>query len=249
MIDIYLSLLKNEEMEKGKMMEERKKQQLAAQIAPLMDRIGRILIDLSPHLYSTAYTEIEQAENRIADKSDKIPLIDNPKDVSIVTNIIDRLLFAEIPRIELHIHASLNQQAFNSPDNSLTQVRNGNTRESNESNQREMTIQTEETRKSEIGIGTEVRYRHTQAQTETQRLALVNTGKINVTKKKAIVIPTYSLPKIVASVTGKQAMKGRIIRNDMNKKRRNINPLVSMLISPVAYTAKFKTDNPLRFHK
>jgi len=234
MTELYLNLSRHEEQlrkltigeesKKGSM-EERRKQQMAAQIAPLMDRLGRVLIDLSPHLYSSAYTETEQTEERKVDRSFKIPPLDNPKDISIVTSIMDRLLFTETPRIELHIHASLNQQVFNNtthPQNNTS----ANPREGN--NRSNAIVQTEDTKKKNIGIGTEVKHNEMQVQTE------MSTQIIEEVKEN-----------VISPVVPKQTIKRTIIRHSMNPKKRKINE--QRLVNPIQ--PKHKTMNPTRVRK
>jgi len=89
-----------------------KKQKLAAQLAPIMDRLGRIMLDLSPHIHAISENnEDHNEEEKIPPpetRETQIPLIANSGDVAAVTNIMDRLLFSETPSIELHVHALLN---------------------------------------------------------------------------------------------------------------------------------------------
>ncbi len=95
-----------------------RKLQLAAQLAPLMDRVGRVLGDLSPHLADMA--SVPGSSNQEIDpnphvRDPRIPLIANAGDVSTITNIMDRFLFGETPSIELHIHAFLTPAQQNWP--------------------------------------------------------------------------------------------------------------------------------------
>eukprot|EP00826_Nyctotherus_ovalis_P053153 TRINITY_DN685_c0_g5_i1.p1 TRINITY_DN685_c0_g5~~TRINITY_DN685_c0_g5_i1.p1 ORF type:complete len:414 (+),score=65.78 TRINITY_DN685_c0_g5_i1:524-1765(+) len=257
MAELYLNLSRHEEQlnriaigeeRKTGAMEEKRKQQLAAQLAPLMDRLGRVLIDLSPHLYATAYTETEQAEERKVDRGCKVPLIDSSRDVSMVTNIMDRLMFAETPRIELHIHASLNQQALNTAENRGNARSGENARESGRS---EISTQTEEIKKSDAGVGTEVRRCERQMQTELQVESLPRPSpalpatKTNSHKTN----PRTNVEKTISPVIGKQSMKRTIIRSGVNQRNRNANEADPRLINPVARSTKHKTVNPPRLRK
>lgn len=250
MTELYLNLARHEEqlrritmVEESKRgsMEERRKQQMAAQLAPLMDRLGRLLIDLSPHLYSTAYTEAEQAEERKAERSCKVPPMDNPKDIAIVTNVIDRLLFTEAPRIELHIHASLSQQAMN------IQPRNA-PQEANRSTRAEATIQTEETKKNDARVGTELKCRDAQMQTEFHEEPFIIPSAVQNSnmQRTTIIKPITNTEKVTTPIIAKQTMKRKIIRNSMNPKRRKTNTLETRVINPIV---KQRTTNPTRIPK
>ncbi len=119
-----LGSLANMEMEEAKRGEKReeskvnivmkkRKQQLAAQIAPLADRLGRILVELGPHFAHTAdprFCKDETVEptavgNIRPEVALQVPLMANPGDVFLITNLLDRVLFGEVPTLELHVHS------------------------------------------------------------------------------------------------------------------------------------------------
>lgn len=263
MTELYLNLSRHEEQlsriaigeeRKSGAVEERRKQQLAAQLAPVMDRLGRVLVDLSPHLYATAYTEAEQAEERKADRSCKVPLIDNPRDVSMVTGVMDRLMFAEMPRIELHIHASLNQQApalQRTEAENRANVRSGENVPAREPGRSEISTQTEGIKKNDAGVGTEVRHGERQTQTELREeppprpSPALPAVKTNSHKPN----PRTNIEKTISPVVGKQSMKRTIIRSGVNQRGRNTNGPEPRLINPAAHSTKRKTVNPPRVRK
>ena len=97
----------------------KKRTQLAAQLAPLLDRTGRILCDFAPHLAHTANPEefkdeqntepfSYQIERADLHHDTQVPLIANQGDVSIVSNLLDRVIFGDSPSLEVHVHAFLN---------------------------------------------------------------------------------------------------------------------------------------------
>eukprot|EP00826_Nyctotherus_ovalis_P013019 TRINITY_DN1347_c0_g2_i8.p1 TRINITY_DN1347_c0_g2~~TRINITY_DN1347_c0_g2_i8.p1 ORF type:complete len:435 (-),score=107.97 TRINITY_DN1347_c0_g2_i8:118-1326(-) len=103
--------------------EKGKKEQLAAQLAPLVDRAGRMLTEFGPHLMHMALPQAikdDGAENpeesNGVEGSLQVPLIANSGDVALVTNLLDRVLFGNTPTLELHVHSDL---AESSAPNSL----------------------------------------------------------------------------------------------------------------------------------
>jgi len=107
--------------------EQRKKRQLAAQLAPLVDRIGRILIEFGPHLLHIAApqaikddTSEEPEESKRTEEPLQVSLIANPGDVALVTNLLDRVLFGNTPTLELHVHSDLNDPLI--PSNSRDSI-------------------------------------------------------------------------------------------------------------------------------
>lgn len=104
--------------------EEGKKKQLAAQLAPLVDRTGRILTEFGPHLLHIAMpqaikddTAEEPEESRTGEEGLQVPLMANSGDVALVTNLLDRVLFGNTPTLELHVHSDLNELSL--PSNSV----------------------------------------------------------------------------------------------------------------------------------
>lgn len=111
----------------------KRKQHLAAQLAPLLDRTGKILSEFSNHfaheadpihfkddLEDLSNENQEDLENDDPDPLShfQVPLISNPGDVSLVTNLLDRVLFGDSPTLELHIHSD--QQIHQNLQNPLT---------------------------------------------------------------------------------------------------------------------------------
>lgn len=106
---------------KSKGAEERKA--VAAQLAPLLDRTGRLLCDFAPHLAHLAnpqdYRDEEVAEPLTyrthrpeRDYSGQLNLVANAGDVSVLTSLLDRVIFSDFPSLEVHVHAFLNSQSF-----------------------------------------------------------------------------------------------------------------------------------------
>lgn len=94
--------------------EKGKKEQLAAQLAPLVDRTGRMLTEFGPHLMHMAVPQAIKddaaetlEESNGVEGSLQVPLIANSGDVALVTNLLDRVLFGNTPTLELHVHSDL----------------------------------------------------------------------------------------------------------------------------------------------
>lgn len=101
------------------------KKQLASYLAPLLDRTGRLLCDFAPHLAHYANPEEfrdEEVPEPMTYRTDRperdyngqLNLIANTGDVSVLTNLLDRVIFSDFPSLEVHIHAFLNSQAGSS---------------------------------------------------------------------------------------------------------------------------------------
>ena len=102
------------------------KREIASQLAPLLDRTGRILIDFEPHLANIADPEeckdqevlesiIYQNDKNKDEYDGNVPLIANFGDVSTMSNLMDRVMFSDSPSLEVHIHSLLNNSV---PENS-----------------------------------------------------------------------------------------------------------------------------------
>ena len=109
----------NEEEKKSET-EDKKRQQLAAQLAPVLDRTGRLLCDFAPHFAHIAKPESYRDElnaEAVSYENDHVevshenqaPLIANSGDVSVISNLLDRVIFGDAPSLEVHVHAFLNQ--------------------------------------------------------------------------------------------------------------------------------------------
>ncbi len=101
------------------------KKQLAAQLAPLLDRTGRLLADFAPHFAhvvdpdgfrdeETAEPLSYRSERPEVSHDTQVPLIANSGDVTIVSNLLDRVIFGDSPSLEVHVHAFLNPPASGS---------------------------------------------------------------------------------------------------------------------------------------
>ena len=81
---------------------------LSTQIAPIIDRIGRLLVDVSPHFASIAnptyYVDQSSEIGEGMHNPLQIPIMPNNSDVSQVCNIINRYIFGENPNVEIHMH-------------------------------------------------------------------------------------------------------------------------------------------------
>lgn len=100
----------------------------ASQLAPLLDRTGRLLCDLAPHLSHLGDSEeckdiqiteplTYQSERPNSNYSGQINLMANPGDISIISNLLDRVIFSDSPSLEVHIHAFVNSSNPDSPPN------------------------------------------------------------------------------------------------------------------------------------
>ncbi len=100
----------------------RGKKQLAAQLAPLLDRTGRLLCDIGPHFAHMANPETfrdeegyqplnYEGEHPDIDHQSQVPLIANSGDVAVISNLLDRVIFGDAPSLEVHVHAFLTQPA------------------------------------------------------------------------------------------------------------------------------------------
>lgn len=117
----YLNIVANkgEETKDVNLMNEKKKQ-AAAKIAPFLDRASRLLCDFAPHFAHIADPEAfkddceqgPESNNEPLEESKQlaqVPLIANQGDVSTVSNLLDRILFGDVPSLEVHIHSYGNQ--------------------------------------------------------------------------------------------------------------------------------------------
>jgi len=115
------------EFEKLKEEHDKKIRFLSAQIAPMLDRTGRLLADFAPHFAHIANPEefkdepVSEPLSYNADKPDLahdkiVPLIANPGDITIVSNLLDRVIFSDSPSLEVHVHAFLNPPGTAPPE-------------------------------------------------------------------------------------------------------------------------------------
>eukprot|EP00826_Nyctotherus_ovalis_P020761 TRINITY_DN1656_c0_g1_i2.p1 TRINITY_DN1656_c0_g1~~TRINITY_DN1656_c0_g1_i2.p1 ORF type:complete len:349 (+),score=73.84 TRINITY_DN1656_c0_g1_i2:198-1244(+) len=111
--------------------EERK--MVAAQLAPLVDRTGRLLCDFAPHLAHLANPEDFRDEEVVEpmtyrthrperNYNGQLNLVANAGDVSVLTSLLDRVIFSDFPSLEVHVHAFLN-----SPSSSVQPTLSANT--------------------------------------------------------------------------------------------------------------------------
>ena len=127
---------------------------MASQIAPIADRIGRLMVDIAPHFarvaYPNYYSDSQDALDEAMDA--QVPIMPNNSDVSIVNNIINRYILGDNPNIEIHMHTmerSQQRMERNQEEQNVSQAivipPMANVNEQNETERVKLSIQTLQT--------------------------------------------------------------------------------------------------------